>query len=242
MVEDIFAHGVALQVAGHDRRRPAVGAVEHEVLAEPAGLARGRAGFLQRPQKIVRQERVVGSRPADWRRRPSRRGRCRSSEDRTRKVASGGLVGSRLRVALLRGGAARYKSRGRATSAQVAAVRLRAASGSKPSKVIWSVQAARLLPLCRRAHRPADQRHADVAQHQRRVRRQRVDAEGDEMRPDDRRARADGGGRSAAGQSAAPRRPGDEASAIMPRGRLGASRRMATIDIGSNDITAAGPE
>ena len=60
MVEDVFAHGMALQVAGHDRRRAAVGAVEHEVLAEPAGLARGRAGFLQRPEEIVRQERVVG--------------------------------------------------------------------------------------------------------------------------------------------------------------------------------------
>ena len=60
MVEDIFAHGVALQVAGHDRGRLAVGAVEHQVLAEPAALARRRARFLQRPQKVVRQERVGG--------------------------------------------------------------------------------------------------------------------------------------------------------------------------------------
>ncbi len=60
VVEDVFAHGMAFQVAGHDRGRPAVGAVEHQVLAEPAGLAGGRAGFLQRPQEIVRQKRVVG--------------------------------------------------------------------------------------------------------------------------------------------------------------------------------------
>ena len=60
MVEDVFAHRVGLQVARHDRRRLAVGAVEDEVLRQPPGLPRRRAGLLQRPQKIVRQERVEG--------------------------------------------------------------------------------------------------------------------------------------------------------------------------------------
>ena len=40
MVEDIFAHRMRFEIAGKDRGRPAVGAVEDEMLAEPAGLSR----------------------------------------------------------------------------------------------------------------------------------------------------------------------------------------------------------
>ena len=59
VVEDVFAHRVGLEVAGKDRIRFAVGTVENEVLGEPAGLPSDRAGFLERPQKIVRDEGVI---------------------------------------------------------------------------------------------------------------------------------------------------------------------------------------
>ena len=72
VVEDIFALAVALEIAGHGAEQVAVRVLHEEMVTEPAGLGRGRAGFLERRQIGMRDERIVSRPRCVWRRRSMR--------------------------------------------------------------------------------------------------------------------------------------------------------------------------
>ena len=61
MIEHVLALAVRFQIAGHAADQRAACVLEHKMLRQPAGLGGGRAAVLQRLEKGVRDERVIGS-------------------------------------------------------------------------------------------------------------------------------------------------------------------------------------